>query len=105
MLFVIPAFAGIQSPIRDQSSAVGQEEQGAAGDDRPLPDVIMLQEIVESTMGIFFPKHFFLPEERGFLLLIGNWVDFSTEFDSAFGNYRQHKQSNKKQESMRGLYN
>jgi hypothetical protein len=63
--------------------------------DWPLPMIVMR---------MFMPKYYFLQKERGFLLLIEGWMDFSTEFDSSLSAYKTQFRPEKRKESMRGLY-
>jgi hypothetical protein len=60
--------------------------------------------IPEWVMKLFLPKYYFLPKERGYLLLIEDWMGFSTEFDSALSAYKEKFRPEKRKESMRGLY-
>lgn len=57
-----------------------------------------------SMINLFLPKHIFLPKERGFLLVINQWMEFSTEYDSAYAIYREANRGDTNKESIRGLY-
>ncbi|MBI3159719.1 MAG: hypothetical protein HYZ26_09000 [Chloroflexi bacterium] len=57
------------------------------------------------TMKLFLPKFMFNPMDKGFVLLVKDWMTLSTEFDTLIGSFRESLRDNpRRQESMRGLY-
>ncbi|TAK11114.1 MAG: hypothetical protein EPO32_13385 [Anaerolineae bacterium] len=56
-------------------------------------------------MKLFLPKYMFNPKEKGFVLLVSDWMRLSTEFDSMIDSFRGRMRENpRRQESARGLY-
>ncbi|MCB9134923.1 MAG: hypothetical protein H6636_05830 [Anaerolineales bacterium] len=37
----------------------------------------------------FFPKHFFSPRDKGFIIMVPDWMAFSLELDSRYSSYQQ----------------
>jgi hypothetical protein len=57
------------------------------------------------TMKLFLPKFMFNPMDKGFVLLVKDWMTLSTEFDTLIGSFREGlRDKPRRQESMRGLY-
>lgn len=56
-------------------------------------------------MKLFLPKYMLNPKEKGFVLLVSDWMRLSTEFDSMIDSFRGRMRDNpRRQESARGLY-
>jgi hypothetical protein len=46
---------------------------------------------------LFFPRYMFSPRSPGFLLLVPDWMKFSTEIDSLRGNWMQSQKLNRQE--------
>jgi hypothetical protein len=47
----------------------------------------------QRALQLFLPKQMFIPKSTGFVLITPDWMELSTEIDSAIGTYRQAQQS------------
>lgn len=53
---------------------------------------------------LFLPRFMFNPKERGFVLLVKDWMGLTTEVDSMLGVYRDRQRARREPENRRGLY-